>query len=260
MLTSAARAGPGPAAAAAVIAMYRALYGFRSAEPNSLPFAAGETFLLLERSNQHWWLVTRAGSGETGYAPASYLQRIQVGGKGHAGAGLRSARKGHAGAGSTWGWQGLVLGWLGLCGGRGLMGWWGLVLGWAEVRGHGGVELRAGLGQVRGHGLGRGLTLDFGGQGSGSSSLRGGHALAPCPWGRAGLRGRRRRGEVVDVVVGPSRLLPVCGRLVGVAPSLWWTLNPCAGAVAPWMAGVSPAHDSSICIVGGKQGSLGDKH
>ncbi|XP_019350957.1 NCK-interacting protein with SH3 domain isoform X3 [Alligator mississippiensis] len=58
--------------------MYRALYGFRSAEPNSLPFAAGETFLLLERSNQHWWLVTRAGSGETGYAPASYLQRIQV--------------------------------------------------------------------------------------------------------------------------------------------------------------------------------------
>uniref|UniRef100_A0A8D0KPI1 NCK interacting protein with SH3 domain n=1 Tax=Strix occidentalis caurina TaxID=311401 RepID=A0A8D0KPI1_STROC len=36
------------------------------------------TFLLLERSNQHWWLVTRAGSGETGYAPASYLQRLQV--------------------------------------------------------------------------------------------------------------------------------------------------------------------------------------
>lgn len=59
--------------------MYRALYSFRSAEPNSLPFAAGETFLLLERSNQHWWLVTRAGSGETGYAPASYLQRLQVG-------------------------------------------------------------------------------------------------------------------------------------------------------------------------------------
>ncbi|NWV75914.1 SPN90 protein, partial [Dasyornis broadbenti] len=56
----------------------RALYSFRSAEPNSLPFAAGETFLLLERSNQHWWLVTRAGSGETGYAPASYLQRLQV--------------------------------------------------------------------------------------------------------------------------------------------------------------------------------------
>ncbi|KAM4893812.1 NCK-interacting protein with SH3 domain isoform 2-T2 [Sylvia borin] len=58
--------------------MYRALYSFRSAEPNSLPFTAGETFLLLERSNQHWWLVTRAGSGETGYAPASYLQRLQV--------------------------------------------------------------------------------------------------------------------------------------------------------------------------------------
>lgn len=79
------RAGPGRAAAvggAGAAAMYRALYSFRSAEPNSLPFAAGETFLLLERSNQHWWLVTRAGSGETGYAPASYLQRLQVGGPG----------------------------------------------------------------------------------------------------------------------------------------------------------------------------------
>lgn len=70
------------------VAMYRALYSFRSAEPNSLPFAAGETFLLLERSNQHWWLVTRAGSGETGYAPASYLQRLQVGrGRGAPGVG-----------------------------------------------------------------------------------------------------------------------------------------------------------------------------
>ncbi|KAF7249645.1 NCK-interacting protein with SH3 domain [Varanus komodoensis] len=58
--------------------MYRALYGFRSSEPSSLAFAAGETFLLLERSNQHWWLVTRAGSGETGYVPASYLQRLQT--------------------------------------------------------------------------------------------------------------------------------------------------------------------------------------
>ncbi|KAM6387195.1 LOW QUALITY PROTEIN: NCK-interacting protein with SH3 domain [Pluvialis apricaria] len=64
--------------------MYRALYSFRSAEPNSLPFAAGETFLLLERSNQHWWLVTRAGHGETGYAPASYLQQA-AGGPGRAG-------------------------------------------------------------------------------------------------------------------------------------------------------------------------------
>uniref|UniRef100_A0ACB8EHL4 Uncharacterized protein n=1 Tax=Sphaerodactylus townsendi TaxID=933632 RepID=A0ACB8EHL4_9SAUR len=58
--------------------MYRSLYGFRSTEPNSLAFGAGETFLLLERSNQHWWLVSRAGSGETGYAPASYLQRLQI--------------------------------------------------------------------------------------------------------------------------------------------------------------------------------------
>lgn len=80
----------GAGAGAGAVAMYRALYSFRSTEPNSLPFAAGETFLLLERSNQHWWLVTRAGSGETGYAPASYLQRLQVGraGLGRAGAAL----------------------------------------------------------------------------------------------------------------------------------------------------------------------------
>lgn len=31
--------------------MYRALYAFRSAEPNALAFAAGETFLVLERSS-----------------------------------------------------------------------------------------------------------------------------------------------------------------------------------------------------------------
>lgn len=86
--------------------MYRALYGFRSAEPSSLAFAAGETFLLLERSNQHWWLVTRAGSGETGYVPASYLQRLQVrqgaeGGRGLArGGGSSSSGWGRARAGS----------------------------------------------------------------------------------------------------------------------------------------------------------------
>ena len=36
--------------------MYRALYAFRSAEPNALAFAAGETFLVLERSSAHWVL------------------------------------------------------------------------------------------------------------------------------------------------------------------------------------------------------------
>ncbi|NP_001123414.1 NCK-interacting protein with SH3 domain [Xenopus tropicalis] len=58
--------------------MYRALYAFRSPEPNSLLFGAGESFLILERSNQHWWLASRCSSGETGYVPASYLERIQV--------------------------------------------------------------------------------------------------------------------------------------------------------------------------------------
>ncbi|KAM9443661.1 NCK-interacting protein with SH3 domain [Clarias gariepinus] len=56
--------------------MYRSLYAFKSKEPNSLPFAAGESFLILERSNQHWWLGSRCSSGETGYIPASYLEKI----------------------------------------------------------------------------------------------------------------------------------------------------------------------------------------
>ncbi|XP_028907300.1 NCK-interacting protein with SH3 domain [Ornithorhynchus anatinus] len=58
--------------------MYRSLYAFSSAEPNSLRFGAGETFLILERSNEHWWLASRARSGETGYIPPAYLHRIQV--------------------------------------------------------------------------------------------------------------------------------------------------------------------------------------
>lgn len=58
--------------------MYRALYAFRSAEPNALAFAAGETFLVLERSSTHWWLAARARSGETGYVPPAYLHRLQV--------------------------------------------------------------------------------------------------------------------------------------------------------------------------------------
>ncbi|XP_024100417.1 NCK-interacting protein with SH3 domain isoform X3 [Pongo pygmaeus] len=57
--------------------MYRALYAFRSAEPNALAFTAGETFLVLERSSAHWWLAARARSGETGYVPPAYLRRLQ---------------------------------------------------------------------------------------------------------------------------------------------------------------------------------------
>ncbi|XP_064160330.1 NCK-interacting protein with SH3 domain-like isoform X1 [Anguilla rostrata] len=58
--------------------MYKSLYAFRSPEPNSLHFAAGESFLILERSNQHWWLGSRCSSGETGYIPSSYIERIQA--------------------------------------------------------------------------------------------------------------------------------------------------------------------------------------
>uniref|UniRef100_A0A3Q2NWJ7 NCK interacting protein with SH3 domain n=1 Tax=Fundulus heteroclitus TaxID=8078 RepID=A0A3Q2NWJ7_FUNHE len=58
--------------------MYRSLYAFRSSEPNSLHFAAGESFLILERSNKHWWLGSRCSSGETGYIPASYIEKLQA--------------------------------------------------------------------------------------------------------------------------------------------------------------------------------------
>lgn len=58
--------------------MYRSLYAFKSGEPNSLRFSAGESFLILERSNQHWWLGSRCSSGETGYIPASYIEKIQA--------------------------------------------------------------------------------------------------------------------------------------------------------------------------------------
>ncbi|XP_061730235.1 NCK-interacting protein with SH3 domain-like [Nerophis ophidion] len=58
--------------------MYRTLYAFRSAEPNSLHFSAGESFLILERSNKHWWLGSRCSSGETGYVPSSYIEKIQA--------------------------------------------------------------------------------------------------------------------------------------------------------------------------------------
>ncbi|XP_056293058.1 NCK-interacting protein with SH3 domain-like isoform X1 [Pseudoliparis swirei] len=58
--------------------MYRSLYAFRSAEPNSLHFAVGESFLILERSNKHWWLGSRCSSGETGYIPSSYIEKIQA--------------------------------------------------------------------------------------------------------------------------------------------------------------------------------------
>uniref|UniRef100_A0AAY4AY04 SH3 domain-containing protein n=1 Tax=Denticeps clupeoides TaxID=299321 RepID=A0AAY4AY04_9TELE len=58
--------------------MYKSLYAFRSTEPNSLHFAAGESFLILERSNKHWWLGSRCSSGETGYIPSSYIEKIQA--------------------------------------------------------------------------------------------------------------------------------------------------------------------------------------
>ncbi|XP_059398960.1 NCK-interacting protein with SH3 domain-like [Carassius carassius] len=56
--------------------MYRSLFAFSSAERNALRFPAGESFLVLERSSAHWWLATRCSSGETGYIPASYIEKI----------------------------------------------------------------------------------------------------------------------------------------------------------------------------------------
>lgn len=58
--------------------MYRSLYAFRSTEPNSLHFSAGESFLILESTNKHWWLGSRCSSGETGYIPASYIEKVQA--------------------------------------------------------------------------------------------------------------------------------------------------------------------------------------
>ncbi|XP_031424272.1 NCK-interacting protein with SH3 domain isoform X2 [Clupea harengus] len=58
--------------------MYKSLYAFQSSEPNSLHFAAGESFLILERSNKHWWLGSRCSSGETGYIPSSYIEKVQA--------------------------------------------------------------------------------------------------------------------------------------------------------------------------------------
>ncbi|XP_059505528.1 NCK-interacting protein with SH3 domain-like isoform X4 [Stegostoma tigrinum] len=58
--------------------MYRALYTFHSAEPHSLHFTAGESFVILERSNQHWWLASKSSTGEVGYIPASYIIKDQL--------------------------------------------------------------------------------------------------------------------------------------------------------------------------------------
>lgn len=58
--------------------MYRALFAFSSGERNALRFPAGESFLILERSSAHWWLATRCRTGETGYIPATYIEKIPV--------------------------------------------------------------------------------------------------------------------------------------------------------------------------------------
>ncbi|XP_062923804.1 NCK-interacting protein with SH3 domain-like isoform X4 [Mobula hypostoma] len=58
--------------------MYRALYTFHSAEPHSLHFTAGESFVILERSNQHWWLASKSSTGEVGYIPASYIRKDET--------------------------------------------------------------------------------------------------------------------------------------------------------------------------------------
>ncbi|XP_051549595.1 NCK-interacting protein with SH3 domain-like [Myxocyprinus asiaticus] len=56
--------------------MYRSLFAFNSTERNALHFPAGESFIILERSSVHWWLATRCSSGETGYIPATYIEKI----------------------------------------------------------------------------------------------------------------------------------------------------------------------------------------
>uniref|UniRef100_A0AAX7VQC2 SH3 domain-containing protein n=1 Tax=Astatotilapia calliptera TaxID=8154 RepID=A0AAX7VQC2_ASTCA len=42
------------------------------------PESGHQSFLILERSNKHWWLGSHCSSGETGYIPASYIEKIQA--------------------------------------------------------------------------------------------------------------------------------------------------------------------------------------
>uniref|UniRef100_A0A8C4EK32 SH3 domain-containing protein n=1 Tax=Dicentrarchus labrax TaxID=13489 RepID=A0A8C4EK32_DICLA len=59
-----------------VLVNYWSLYTFQSAELNSLHFAAGESFLMLERSDKNWWLESHCNLGETSSIPASYIKEI----------------------------------------------------------------------------------------------------------------------------------------------------------------------------------------
>jgi len=58
--------------------MYRALYAFKSDNPNALGFDAGERFTVIDdKKDSHWWLVQN-DRDEVGYVPANYVKRDEV--------------------------------------------------------------------------------------------------------------------------------------------------------------------------------------
>ncbi|KAK2182728.1 hypothetical protein NP493_340g03079 [Ridgeia piscesae] len=58
--------------------MYRALYAFKSDNPNALGFDAGERFTVIDdKKDSHWWLVQN-DRDEVGYVPANYVKRDET--------------------------------------------------------------------------------------------------------------------------------------------------------------------------------------
>ncbi|XP_022081462.1 NCK-interacting protein with SH3 domain-like [Acanthaster planci] len=56
---------------------YRALYKYRSSEPNALCFEEGDRFTLLDSSvDPHWWQVADV-QGHVGFVPANYIEEVR---------------------------------------------------------------------------------------------------------------------------------------------------------------------------------------
>lgn len=58
--------------------MYRALYAFKSDNPNALAFNVGERFTVIDnKKDTHWWLVQN-DRDEVGYVPANYVKQDET--------------------------------------------------------------------------------------------------------------------------------------------------------------------------------------
>ena len=58
---------------------YQAKFDFASASSGVLSFKVGDRFLLVNKTNEDWWMV-RSPSQELGLVPANYLEPEEVGG------------------------------------------------------------------------------------------------------------------------------------------------------------------------------------